>query len=252
MHALSVALVVAAVLAARPVAAAPTPGRGAGASGSYLHTRGLDGGAVAVWWREPLGRAVTVDGTLGVAIGTGADRTTAATLTNPSVAVGAPLAAGTTGYLRLTLPAASRAGAAGRLATALAAARLIDPAPWQPRTTTLEAGLGRRWRRGLGEVSLDAGLAWLAVTDASDLPLVHVDAAGAVALARGLALTARVRTTAYVLAADKREGFVHTLAVGARLRAGPAEVDLAFEVPVDRADRAVDTLAATAAVRWQL
>lgn len=231
--------------------AGPSVTRAAGARGAYVHTTSLDGGAALAWWREPLGSTLTIDGALGVAIATTADGT-AASLANPRVRASYQRDAATALDLELTLPAASRAGAAGAVARAMAAAHRIDPSPWLAGATTVAAGVRRRWARPLGELAIDARVAWTSRADAADLPLLHVDAAGAVALADRVDLTARLRTTAYVLVADRDEAFVHTLALGAGYRDCRIEVDLALVVPVDAADRAIDALMATAAVAWRL
>ncbi|MBK9030525.1 MAG: hypothetical protein IPL61_04160 [Myxococcales bacterium] len=232
-------------------AAADDVVRAAGGRGEYTHTTTLDGGAALAWWREPLGAALAIDGALGVVIATTADGT-AASLANPRARASYQLSTTTALDLELTLPAASRRGAGGAVAQAMAEAHRIDPTPWLAGATTLAAGLHRRWRRPLGEVSLDAHLAWTTRGDDPDLPLIHVDAAGAVALAERIGLTAAFRTTGYGLVDDRVEDFVHTLALGARYRDCRIEVDLAVVVPVDAADRAIDALMATAAVAWRL
>jgi len=226
-------------------------GRAAGATGGYLHTAGLDGGTAAVWWQEPLGAALTIDGAIGVAIATTA-ASTAATLANPHVRARYRLAAPTWLELALTLPAASRRGDGGAVATAMAAAHRADPTPWLAGATTLAAGGGRRWANRLGEVTVTAGLAVALRADRAALPLLHVDLAGAVALTDTVGLTAGFATTSYALVEPRDETFVHALALGGRYRDCRVTVDLALEVPVDARDRAVDTLMATAAVAWRL
>lgn len=225
--------------------------RAAGAVGEYTHAAALDGGAVLAWWREPLGADLAIDGALGVVIATHAG-TTAASLANPRVRARYRASTALALSLELTLPAASRRGDGGAVAAAMAAAHRDDPAPWLAGATTLAAGLHRRWPGARGELALDAGVAWTLRPDDADLPLVHVDASGAVHLAAATELTAGLRTTGYGLVADSDEDFVHTLALGARYRDRCRTFAVALEAPIDDADRAADVVRVTVALTMEL
>lgn len=232
-----------------PIAIAAADERSAGATGEAVMSDAVRGGVVGVSWREPLGERLAVDGRLGVALAT-RDGATAATLTNPQVALRWASAPSTILTLALTVPAASRDGDSGAVASAMAAAHRIDPAPWLARTTTVEAALERSWRRPLGSLRLRGAAAWLARTDADDLPLVRLDADGAAALTDRIELTAAFHTTSYLLVEPRTDAFVHTLALGARYRDRRLTVEAAVVAPVDAAERAIDTIGATAAVTW--
>ena len=253
MHAASMraAAAVLVVVGLASTAAADDHARAAGAAGEYTHAAALDGGAVLAWWREPLGADLAIDGALGVVIATHAG-TTAASLTNPRVRARYRATVALALSLELTLPAASRRGDGGAVAAAMAAAHRDDPAPWLAGGTTLAAGLHRRWPGPRGELAFDAGFAWTVRADAADLPLVHVDASGAVRLLPATELTARLRTTGYGLVADSAEDFVHTLALGARYRDRCRTIELALEVPVDDVDRAADVVRGTVALTMDL
>jgi hypothetical protein len=218
-----------------------------GATGEAVHSDEVSGGAVGLHWREPLGHDLIVDGAIGLALATERGAT-AATLTNPRVAVTWRRDRATGFGLALTLPAASRTGTSGQVAAAMAAAHRVDPSPWLAGATTLAASAARTWRRPLGELTVTAAAAWLARTEARDLPLVHLDAAGAIAAASRLELTATFATTSYLLVADRTDAFVHTLALGARYRDRRLTIAAAAVAPVDAAERAIDTVGATLAI----
>jgi hypothetical protein len=229
------------------VGAAHADGRAIGATGEAVHSDEVSGGAVGLHWREPLGHDLIVDGAIGLALATERGAT-AATLTNPRVAVTWRRDRATGFGLALTLPAASRTGTSGQVAAAMAAAHRVDPSPWLAGATTLAASAARTWRRPLGELTVTAAAAWLARTEARDLPLVHLDAAGAIAAASRLELTATFATTSYLLVADRTDAFVHTLALGARYRDRRLTIAAAAVAPVDAAERAIDTVGATLAI----
>jgi hypothetical protein len=229
------------------VGAAHADGRAIGATGEAVHSDEVSGGAVGLRWREPLGHDLIVDGAIGLALATERGAT-AATLTNPRVAVTWRRDRATGFGLALTLPAASRTGTSGQVAAAMAAAHRVDPSPWLAGATTLAATAARTWRRPLGELTVTAAAAWLARTEARDLPLVHLDAAGAIAAASRLELTATFATTSYLLVADRTDAFVHTLALGARYRDRRLTIAAAAVAPVDAAERAIDTVGATLAI----
>lgn len=239
-----------AIVAVRPAAAddaarADDRVRALGTSGRYAHGGGLDGGALELWWREPVAGGLWAEGAAGVLIGTLHGRTTA-TLSNPVIAIGARRSRRATVRLALTLPGASRRGDAGALASALAADHPIDPSRFAPDATTVAGGLALTRRGGRGYLRAELAAAWTFRPEAASLPLLHVDLSGAVTLARGLALTAGFRSTAYILTSAGGEEFVHVLALGACLDAGAISASAALEAPIDGAARDAGLLMATA------
>jgi hypothetical protein len=221
--------------------------RAIGTTGRYAHGADHDGGAIDVWWREPVAGGLWAEGAIGVLVGTLHGRTTS-TLANPVVALGTRLSARSTVRLALTLPAASTRGDAGALAAALAADQPTDPSRAAPGASTIAAGFAQTRRRSLGFVRVDVYAAWTFRPGGPSLPLLHADLSGAVAIARGLQLTAGFRSTAYLLATSPDEDFVHVLALGATLDAGPTTTSIALEAPIDGAARTAGILMATATI----
>lgn len=221
--------------------------RAVGVSGRYAHSADLDGGGLDGWWREPVAGELWAEATVGVLVGTVRGRTTA-TLANPVVALGGRMSARTTAGLALTLPAASTRGDAGLLAATLAADHAIDPSRFAPGASTIAAGFAQTRRGALGYLRAEVSLAWTFRPQAPSLPLIHADVSGAVAIARGLDLTAAFRSTGYLLTTAPGEDFVHVLALGVTVDAGATTTLLALEAPVDGAARSAGLLMATATI----